>query len=317
MKRKLTLADLAPALDLNGRRVNVDPDSRKIAVRVARYGENHSGFGPKVPVPRNANLNAAHVGTEDLEDGSSVRVAVLPMHTPHAPRDLQALHAAAWYENSGLGIARGRYTADDEGVRFDGVLFDDVTDAQMTRLTAGSFSGDWRGAVAIKKFSDYEHVPCDFVGACLVNIGGYSDTYTPGEAQRYALVASAAGDFISIEDANMKIQPGEEPTTTDATITAGGCSDGSCTTCDGSCGGEKAKQPGGPDDQPKVTLTASAVIDLVEMAKSAQGFSGSPLEAEVREVLVASGAIDPVAEQLARLDRLEKFAIDAVFDRAD
>lgn len=310
---KLTLADFAPSLDLTGRRVNVDRDGRRIAVRVARYGENHSGFGPKVPVPRNANLSAAHVGTEDLEDGSSVRVAVLPMHTPHAPRDLQALHAAAWYENSGLGIARGRYTSDDEGVRFDGVLFDDVTEAQMTRLTAGSFSGDWRGAVAIKKFSDYEHVPCDFVGACLVNIGGYSDTYTPGDAQRYALVASAAGDLISIEDTTMTFKPGE--TTPDPTLQAGGgCTDGGCSTCDGSCGGEKGKDAAPAGGEGTVTLTASAVQALLDQSDAD---AHAAAIAEARTVLVAGGFIDVDAERDARLARLEQHVVNQIFDAAD
>lgn len=198
--RKPTLLDFQPALSLDGRRVTVDSDTRRIAVRVANFGEVHSGFGPEVRVPRNANLDAAHVGTADLADGSALRVAVLPMDTAHAPANLQALHAASWYENSGKGIARGRYSIDDTGVRFDGILFDDVDSAKMDRLTAGSASGDWRSAIALKSFGDFEHAPADFVGSCIVNIGGYSDTYRQAPAERFALVASAAGDLISIEN---------------------------------------------------------------------------------------------------------------------
>lgn len=195
----LTAEDFQPSLDLSEGRVVVDADSRRIAVRVANFGEVHSGFGEEVKVPRNTNVDAAHVGTALLADGSSTRVAVLPMHTTHAPTRLDALHAASWYENSGKGVARGRYSVDDSGIRFDGQLFDDITEAQLERLTASSASGDWRAAIAIKKFSDFEKTPCDFVGSCIVNIPGYSDTFTPKKSERFALVASAAGDLMSIE----------------------------------------------------------------------------------------------------------------------
>lgn len=197
---KPTLADFTPQLPLDDRRVAVDPDSRRIAVRVASFGETHSGFGPEVKVPRNANLDAAHVGSAELADGSTMRVAVLPMDTAHAPANLAALHAASWYENSGKAVARGRYSSDEHGIRFDGLLFDDIDEPRIDRMVAASASGDWRSAIALKRFGDFEHAPADFVGSCIVNIGGYSDTYRPGPGQRLSLVASAAGDLISIQD---------------------------------------------------------------------------------------------------------------------
>lgn len=402
-RKKLTAAALTPTLELGTRRVTVDEDTRQIAVRVAKFGETHSGFGPEVKVPRKANLEAAHVGTAELDDGTEARVAVLPMHTTHANPAKSALHAAAWYEQSGLGVARGRYSEDDEGIRFDGELYDDITDAQLDRLTASSASGDWRSAIAIKQFSDYETTPCDFVGSCIVNIGGFSDTYTTGPAERLALVASAVGqqevDGIEIIDAGAlfasgigvdglstddvrtawcehwrelnpapvrtvpssgsdyaeqvgdgpysyvediyiaplyyiiasvsgpdnyvradwsvnaggEIEFGEampvervvtwvlEETDMAKPLTAGGgtCT-GDCASCDGKCGGEKA-----------VSLQASAALRLLD------GTATDEDRAAARSALIASGAIDVEAEREARLDFLERAAINSIFDAAD
>lgn len=290
-----TLADFSPHLPLDGRRVNVDRESRRISVRVARFGETHSGFGPEVKVPRNANLDAAHVGTAELADGSSLRVAVLPMHTTHAPANLAALHAAAWYENSGLGVARGRYSSDGEGIRFDGVLFDDIDDAKIERLTAASASGDWRSAIALKRFGDFEHAPSDFVGSCIVNVGGYSDTYRPGNGQRLSLVASASGDLISIEDAEdtgmewdgieRRKAVETEPTPWDGT--------------------ERREAAEGT-----VTITAASLMALVESTSEEDVHDGL---AEARTALIAGGflpAPDPVADRFAAL---EQTVIDLAF----
>lgn len=393
-RKKLKAAAITPSLSLEGRRIAVDEDTRQIAVQVARFGETHSGFGPQVKVPRNANVEAAHVGVAELDTGEETRVAVLPMHTPHAPQDLSVMHAASWYENTGTAVARGRYSVDDEGIRFDGELFDDITDEQLDRLTASSASGDWRSAIAIKDFADYETTPCDFVGSCIVNIGGFSDTYTAAPAQRYALVASAAAgedlriidggalqaasigvDGLSSEDirtawrehwsalnppapstgsgmaeasvdgtwswvediflapqyivasvgdtkyvradwsvgADMQINfgpatqverqvswvPVEESNMTKQLTASGDCK-GDCTTCDGSCGGEKA-----------VTLTAAATQRMLA------GEATDEDRAAARQALIASGAIDVEAEREQRLDFIERVAINAIFDQAD
>lgn len=319
-------------LDLTGRRVAVDPQTRRISVRVANLGESHSGFGEQVRVPRNANLEAAHVGVADLEDGTSLRVAVLPMDTKHAPSDLEALHAASWYEESGKGVARGRYSHDEHGVRFDGILFDDVTDAQLSRLTAGSASGDWRSAIAIKKFSDYEHTPCDFVGSCIVNIPGYSDTFRSAPASRFALVASAAGDLLSIETVENDVDPNriialtasavEELVKTAPTgnakdraieaLQAGGepCT-GGCGTCDGSCGGEKGEVPEG-----SIVLTASAAKRLLDLATADGGVTPDETKDAVDEAmnaLTAGGFIEVPDPRDARIAALEQIVIQQAF----
>lgn len=304
MKRKPTFHDFQPALSLDGRRVTVDPDTRRIAVRVANFGEVHSGFGPEVKVPRNANLDAAHVGTADLADGSSLRVAVLPMDTAHAPANLQALHAASWYENSGKGIARGRYSVDETGVRFDGILFDDVQEATIDRLTAGSASGDWRSAIALKSFGDFEHAPADFVGSCIVNIGGYSDTYRQAPAERFALVASAAGDLISIEDGTVEDdrkpdekndpKPGDAPAPADP---------------------QPDPQPDPtPDPEPTVEVPVAALEALVDGDSDAR-------EAAVEQAQTAlvAGGFRPAPDSVeARLERVEaELIIEREFNRPD
>lgn len=321
MKRIPTLQDFQPNLALEGRRVTVERDTGRIAVRVANYGEVHSGFGPEVKVPRNANLDAAHVGTADLPDGSSLRVAVLPMHTAHAPANLKALHAAAWYENSGLGVARGRYSSDEHGVRFDGLLFDDVTDAQIERLTAGSASGDWRSAIALKSFGDFEHTPADFVGSCIVNVGGFSDTYRQAPAERFALVASAAGDYITIEDATVKdtLTAGAGDSNPDgAGDLPAGCA-GECQGCSCQTGTVDVNN-GGEGAGDVVTLSASAVkalMDAVELGSSEENAEVVAAHEAATTALIAGGFMDAPDPNAARLARLEQHYIDSVFNAAD
>lgn len=285
-----TIDDFKPSLPLVDRRINVDPDTRRIAVRVARWDETHSGFGEKVRIPRKVNVDAAHVGVTELADGITMRVATLPMETMHAPRDLASLHAASWYENSGKGLAKVRYSVDDEGIRADGVLFDDIDDATIDRVLAASASGDWRSAMAIKRFSDFEHVPADFVGSCIVNVPGFSDTFTKATGQKFALAASAH-TIVSFEDEE------EDSMDENTTVTAGGdgegC-DGTCESC--GCGAREAIEPA-----PTVTLSASAVTALLA------GEASEEVRNEVTAALVAGGLVDapdPVAERLARIEKI-------------
>lgn len=212
---KLTADDLKPRLTLDDRRIHVDAATGHIAVRVANFDEHHSAFSQAVRSPKTVNLEAAHVGAVDFEDGTSTRVATLPMHTTHAPGELQAMHASSWYENTGKAIARGRYSQDETGIRFDGMLFTDVAEADLDRITAsGGASGDWRTAVAIKQFSEWEHTPADFVGSCIVNVGGFSDTLQKKVGRRLNLTASGI-DIVLTDDAPERDNP------LPATITAG------------------------------------------------------------------------------------------------
>src|SRR5688572_33061072 len=107
----------SPSLALDKSRINVDADSRRIAVRVASWGDVHSGHGPKVRMPRNVNVEAAHGGSAALDDGSFLPVANLPMGTLHADGNLSAAEARRIYEDTGRQVARVRYSVDDEGIR--------------------------------------------------------------------------------------------------------------------------------------------------------------------------------------------------------
>jgi hypothetical protein len=294
-----TIDDFKPGLPLDDRRINVDPETRRIAVRVARWDETHSGFGEKVRIPRKVNVDAAHVGVTELGDGVTMRVATLPMETMHAPRDLASLHAASWYENSGKGLAKVRYSVDDEGIRADGVLFDDVDDATIDRVLAASASGDWRSAMAIKRFSDFEHVPADFVGSCIVNVPGFSDTFTKATGQKFALAASAH-TIVSFEDEEEDSMDEDETTTVTAGGEGEGC-DGTCESC--GCGAIDQVEPA-----PTVTLSASAVAALLA------GEATDEVRDEVQAAMVAGGLAEAPDPAAARLDRLEKLVTGLIFN---
>lgn len=186
------------ALDLSDSRIVVDPDTRRIAVRVAEFGEVHSGHSGEVRVPRNVNVDAAHIGRVRLDDGEFLPVAQLPMGTLHATGGISAEEAAHVYENTGRSVARVRYSVDEVGIRADGVLYDDVSDVEVERLVASAPSGDWRALSHIRRFSDFLNTPSDFVGAAVVNIPGYSGSFRKEGAEALRLVAS--GDGLALID---------------------------------------------------------------------------------------------------------------------
>jgi hypothetical protein len=192
-----------PTLSLSQRRINVDPATRRIAVRIASWNDAHSGIPGAVRMPKNVNLDAAHVGRALLDDGTDLEVANLPMGTLHAKQGLTAAQAAQMYENTGTSIARVRYSTDEEGIRADGVLFDDVDEATMDRLIASAPSGDWRSLSLVRRMQDFEHAPSDFAGACLVNLPGYSSKFSQSPATPMRLVASA-NSMILLEGADMQ-----------------------------------------------------------------------------------------------------------------
>lgn len=301
----MDLSDFQPQLALDDARIAIDRSSRRIAVRVASWGEVHSGFGEKVRIPRKVNVDAAHVGSAELADGSRIRVATLPMDTIHAPTDLSAMHAASWYENTGKAIARVRYSVDDEGIRADGVLFDDIEDATVDRVLAAAASGDWRAAAAVKRYSDFEKVPADFVGSCIVNIPGYSDTFSQSAGKRLSLVASA-NTIFSIDDSSNpdhdEAPEGDDVKDKDALQAGGdegeGCGEG-CTGC--GCGAKKT-----------VTLSASALEALLGDDDEAKAAARE----EAQTALVAGGFMQAPA-QPTQLDRVERLLVAWAFGQDD
>lgn len=276
-----SIDDFTPSLDLDDRRVVVDLASRRIAARIASWDDVHSGHAQKVRMPRRVNVDAAHVGTATMDDGGSIRVATLPMHTTHAGADLSAAHAAMWYENSGTGVARVRYSIDEEGIRADGLLYDDVTDEQLSRLTAGAPSGDWRAASLVRAPQDYEHADADFVGCALVNVPGFSGTFSKEARTPLRLVASATG-IITFEgeqimaDAVVTEAEAEAP---DEQAVPEGC-DGACSPC--SCGKSTA------DDAPDDVLTAAAY-----------GGVDAPIEYDMEALMERVAALEELISAIA------------------
>jgi len=250
-----TIDDFLPRLSLGDLRINVDKMTRRIAFRIASWNDVHSGHEARVRMPRKVNVDAAHVGHADLEDGSRIKVATLPMHTMHAAADLSAAQSAIWYENSGTGVARVRYSIDDEGIRADGILYEDITDEQLDRLTASAPSGDWRAASLVRAPQDYEHAEADFAGACIVNVPGFSGSFSKDARTPLRLVASATS-IIAFEGEGVMSDAVDTNTVIEDAVVAPdeqsvpeGC-DGACKPC--SCGKSTA------DDEVEPALTAAA-----------------------------------------------------------
>lgn len=232
----LTREHFEPSLPLADRRIVVDAESRRIAVRVASFDDVHSGHPGKVRFPRQVNVESAHVGIAKLSDGSDLSVAQLPMGTLHAAGGLSADEARQVYENTGRSVARVRYSVDAEGIRADGVLYDDVDEPTMDRLVASAPSGDWRTMAHLRNMEDFEGAPADFVGAAIVNLPGYSGTFAQEAARPVRLVASA--------DSLLLIDEGDDVATTDEADKCAG--DTPCPSC--TC--ERSGEAQAPADDP-------------------------------------------------------------------
>lgn len=192
--------DFEPTLDISKRRMVVE--GNRIAARIASWDDIHVGIPGSVRMPKQVNVNAAHIGVTELDDGSEIETAVLPLHTTHAAHGMDVEHAAAWYEDSGKRVARIRYSTDDIGIRADGVLFSDVSEIDIQHLKAGAPSGDWRFASLLRSADDFENTPADFAGAAIVNIAGFSDNYGNFAGKPVRLAASGDGSLIFTEDVN-------------------------------------------------------------------------------------------------------------------
>lgn len=307
----VNLSTFQPSLDISSRRIAVDPATRRIAVRIASWEDVHSGYPGRVRMPRSVNVDAAHVGAALLEDGSSLRVATLPMHTTHAPNDMSAMHAASWYENTGKGVARVRYSTDEVGIRADGVLYDDITDADLDRITASAPSGDWKIASAVRRPQDFENAHADFVGACIVNIPGFADSYSQDAATPLRLAASA-GSFISFEEGAVDIVAEAETVdeTTDETTESEECPPGpACTGCD--CGRAASSDTDASGDEADVLeglkelhAAATAQVETVTSLIAAHQSSYGELDSETSAASAPDGPADHDAEGAAYEDRM-------------
>lgn len=297
--RKITRDLFEPKADISQRRVVVDRESGTIAARIYSFGEVHSGRNVKAP--RNVNITA-NIGDVDLEDGTTLKAGSLPMGTLHAGETLTAAQAAKFYEDTGTQIARGRYSQDDIGVRFDGVLHEDISESDLDRLTASAPSGDWRwkAMTMLRKPSDMEMAPCDFVGSCLVNIPGFSGEYTNAPMTPMRLIASADSDEMVLTDLEEIDMPEDEKQT---------CGDGVC------CGGACKDVPAGEGPAEKAPDRESLVAAAALLAEHA-GELGLDEDTAASLTAAASSQADTSGDSLAKvredLNSLAQILHDAI-----
>lgn len=325
----------APTLPLTDRRINVDLKTRQIAVRIAGWQDAHSGLPGAVRMPRNVNLDAAHVGHAQLDDGSQIDVANLPMGTMHAKQGLTAAQAAAMYENTGTSVARVRYSVDDEGIRADGILYDDVDQSTIDRLVASAPSGDWRALSMVRRPEDFEHTPSDFAGACIVNIPGYSSTFSQSPATPMRLVASADsmilfdGEPVMEDEVEAEVEAAAEET---PEVEGGeACADGPA--CDGcTCGraedaeggeaGDAGESEGVGEDGDGEDSASDVPEDIAALRASlVAGLEQVDALIASSQALTAAGAMDHGADMVTRdefdmlvgrLADLEMFIAEAI-----
>lgn len=311
----VSATDFLPSLDLSVQRIAVDRESRRIAVRVASWGDQHSGVrGARMP--RNVNVDAAHVGSALLADGSSLPVAQLPMGTLHADAGLSAAEARRVYEDTGRSVARVRYSLDDDGIRADGVLYEDVDDSTLDRLVASAPSGDWRTMSHVRSMDEFEHAPSDFVGAAIVNLPGFSNTFSDKPGTPMRLVASGESMILFEDGVVVGVETGNEAVDE---LTAAAASDGSgCVKpCEGcTCERKNAyaamsASGDGSDPLRMVTISGDALKSLVAAAQQVAiqavvdtGETRDASEAEIAAGVVAvveAGLVETIAEAEAAL----------------
>lgn len=113
------------------------------------------------------DLNFAHQGDVELDDGSILKIANLGGDAGHAPGAMTAGQARDYYGNTSLQVARVRYAWNDKlGLVGSGVVWPDVLENKLAqaKIMASSTSLDARYIQDEKKYR--------LVGACMVSIPG-------------------------------------------------------------------------------------------------------------------------------------------------
>lgn len=172
------------------RRITIEASGRAYGY-IALFNQCHTGLGGCVRPPKGSptNYDFAHQGETITASGDIVRTAVIAGGAGHAPVDMDTAMVPAYYNNTGEEFMRVRYGEDEHGLWFAGALWPDVDELKVAKLRASALSGDWRWHASWRESSG----AYDLMGACLVNIPGYSTeshgTYT---GRPFALAASAA-----------------------------------------------------------------------------------------------------------------------------
>lgn len=156
----------------------------------------HIGYrGRCVPPPSNASYDRINnrSGSLRTEEGYDIACGKLVLGTTHASQSTRTTieDAERHYADTGRQVARGRFTTDQWGPRFDGALMPGVSAEDVETLRSSALSGDWR---------DLNGVP-HLIAALVVNTQGFAiPRATSGEDGRL-LSLTAAGVMRPVADA--------------------------------------------------------------------------------------------------------------------
>lgn len=123
-------------------------DDGRVFGHIALWGTCHTGHsqhGSCITPPR-SNAGYAHFRTGVIltAEGSEIPVGHLTLDTRHANERLNAVRAAAHYDNTGNTVADVAVGDDEHGIWFSGALRPEVTPAKVRSLRSAPLSGDWR-----------------------------------------------------------------------------------------------------------------------------------------------------------------------------
>lgn len=157
-----------------------------------------AGEGICVLAPRSAQqYNQFHTGAVKTKEGSLVPTGKITMGTGHSGPQVNAIQAAAHYDNTGAAVADVRAVDGAHGIWVSGALRPNVKASQVRALRASPLSGDWRKIGG----------QLELVAALAVNVPGFHVPRPNG------LVAS--GELASLVAAGMVaprrvVRPGTE-----------------------------------------------------------------------------------------------------------
>ena len=161
--------------------LEVTPEGR-VYGHAAAFGVCHianpHGDGACVLAPRSPSGYAYfHLGSIELDDGSTIACGQITLGTGHAGRRADARAAAAHYDNTGSCVADVCAGEDQFGIWVAGALRQSVDEEKLRELTASKLSGDWRSIQG----------RLELVGILAVNVPGFP---VPRPEARVAVTAS-------------------------------------------------------------------------------------------------------------------------------
>lgn len=155
---------------------------------LATWGTPHIGMGRQVTPPKSpSGYQYFHQGVVSTRDGD-LPVGKLTLGTGHAPvaRGVDAMAAAAHYDNTGSVVAAVRAGEDEHGIWLAGRLVPGISDERVDELRRSGVSGDWRGV-------NGRH---ELVAALAVNVPGFPIPRTEELVASGTMALVAAGIVV-------------------------------------------------------------------------------------------------------------------------